>query len=53
MVQNFHLVWLDGSIDEENNDDCRNSIRKLGQFFNAFTNVEEGNTFKMVSGAFI
>ena len=33
MVQNFHLVWLDGSIDE-NNDDCRNSITKLRQVVN-------------------
>ncbi len=28
MIQNFHLVWLDGSIDETN-DDCRNSITKF------------------------
>src|SRR5271163_3619359 len=33
MVQNFHLVWLDGSIDETN-DDCRNSITKLRQVVN-------------------
>jgi hypothetical protein len=26
MVQNFPLLWLDGSIDEQNNDDCRNNI---------------------------
>ena len=44
MVQNFLLVWLDGSIDEENNDDCRNSITKLRQIVNTvntFTAVDE------------
>jgi tetratricopeptide (TPR) repeat protein len=44
MVQNFHLVWLDGSIDEINNDDCRNSIAKLRQVVNTvntFTDVDE------------
>ena len=44
MVQNFHLVWLDGSIDEVNNDDCRNSITKLRQVVNTvntFTDVDE------------
>ena len=44
MVQNFLLVWLDGSIDEENNDDCRNSITKLRQVVdtvNTFTTVDE------------
>ncbi len=43
MVQNFHLVWLDGSIDETN-DDCRNSITKLRQVVNAvstFVDVDE------------
>ncbi len=29
MVQNFHLVWLDGRIDEINDGNCRNSITKL------------------------
>jgi tetratricopeptide (TPR) repeat protein len=33
MIQNFHLVWLDGSIDETK-DDCRNSITKLRQVVN-------------------
>lgn len=28
MIQNFHLVWLDGSIDE-NNDEYRNLLVKL------------------------
>jgi tetratricopeptide (TPR) repeat protein len=43
-VQNFHLVWLDGSIDEINNDDCRNSITELRQIVNTvntFTDVDE------------
>src|SRR5271167_3685267 len=43
-VQNFRLVWLDGSIDEVNNDDCRNSITKLRQVVNTvntFTDVNE------------
>jgi tetratricopeptide (TPR) repeat protein len=43
MVQNFHLVWLDGSIDETN-DDCRNSITKLRQVVNTvntFVDVDE------------
>jgi hypothetical protein len=44
MVQNFHLVWVDGSIDEVNSDDCRNSITKLRQVVNTvntFTDVDE------------
>ncbi len=44
MVQNFHVVWLDRSIDEINNDDCRNSITKLRQIVNTvntFTDVDE------------
>jgi tetratricopeptide (TPR) repeat protein len=44
MVQNFHLVWLDGSIDEMNNDDCRNSITQLRQVVNTvntFIDVDE------------
>jgi tetratricopeptide (TPR) repeat protein len=44
MIQNFHLVWLDGSIDEVNSDDCRNSIAKLRQVVNTvntFTDVNE------------
>jgi hypothetical protein len=43
MVQNFHLVWLDGSIDETN-DDYRNSIMKLRQVINTvntFVDVDE------------
>ncbi len=43
MVQNFHLVWLDGSIDGTN-DDCRNSITKLRQVVNTvntFIDVDE------------
>jgi tetratricopeptide (TPR) repeat protein len=44
MVQNFHLVWLDGNIDEVNSNDCRNSITKLRQIVNTvntFTDVDE------------
>jgi hypothetical protein len=44
MVQNFLLLWLDGSIDEVKNDDCRNSITKLRQVVNTvntFTNADE------------
>jgi hypothetical protein len=43
MIQNFHLVWLDGSI-YETNDDCRNSITKLRQVVNTvntFVDVDE------------
>jgi Tfp pilus assembly protein PilF len=44
IVQNFRLVWLDGSIDVINNADCRNSITKLRQIINTvntFTDVDE------------
>jgi predicted CoA-binding protein len=44
MVQNFHLVWLDSSIDEVNNDDCHNSITKLREVvdtINTFRDVDE------------
>ncbi len=43
MVQNFHLVWLDGGLDEKN-DDCRNSITKLQEVVhtvNTFVDVDE------------
>ena len=43
IIQNFHLVWLDGSIDE-NNSDYLNSITKLRQVVNTvntFTAVDE------------
>ena len=65
MVQNFLLLWLDGSIDEDNNDDCRNSIAKLRQVVNTvntFTDmdkcidfidsVKEEKVFMISSGAF-
>jgi tetratricopeptide (TPR) repeat protein len=63
MIQNFHLVWLDESIDELNNDNCRNSIAKLHQVVNTvdtFTDVDEcidfinsieETTFMIYSGA--
>ncbi len=63
MIQNFHLVWLDGNMDEMNNADCHNSITQLRQIVNnvnTFTNVDEcidfitdinkEKTFLMVSG---
>jgi hypothetical protein len=65
MVQNFLLIWLDGSINEVNNDDCRNSITKLRQVVNAvntFTDadecidfinaIKEETVFLIFSGAF-
>jgi Tfp pilus assembly protein PilF len=42
--QNFCLVWLDGSIDEINNDDSRRCITQLRQVVNTvntFINVDE------------
>ena len=63
-VQNFHLVWLDESIDEVNNDDCHNSITKLRQIVNTvntftdvdecvdfITDIESGMAFMIVSGS--
>ncbi len=44
MVQNFLLIWLDGNIDEINNDDFLNSMNKLRQVVNkvkTFTDVDE------------
>ncbi len=44
MVRIFYLVWLDGSIDEVNDNDCRNSIIKLRQVantVNTFGDVDE------------
>jgi tetratricopeptide (TPR) repeat protein len=44
MVQNFHLVWLDGSFGEVNSDDYHNSISKLREVVNTvntFTDVNE------------
>jgi hypothetical protein len=65
MVQNFLLIWLDGSIDEQNNDDWRNSIIKLRQVFNTVntftdadecidfvTDIKEETIFIIVSGTF-
>jgi len=43
IIQNFHLVWLDGNI-KENDDDCRNFIEKLKQVVNTvntFVDVDE------------
>src|ERR1700734_577518 len=65
MVQNFLLIWLDGSIAEVNNDDCRNSITKLLQVVNDvntftdidecvdfITNITQETVFMIVSGTF-
>jgi tetratricopeptide (TPR) repeat protein len=65
IVQNFHLVWLDGNIDEANDADCRNSITKLQQVVNTvntFTDADEcidkitdhmaEKTFMIVSATF-
>ena len=65
MVQNFLLVWLDGSIDEDNNDDCRNSITKLRQVVNTvntftavdecidfITDIKDEKIFMIISGTF-
>ncbi len=44
VVQNFHLVWLDGDIDEVNDDGYRDSITKLRQVVNTvntFDDVDE------------
>jgi tetratricopeptide (TPR) repeat protein len=64
MVQNFRLIWLDGSIDDTNNEDYRNSISKLRQVVNTvdtFTDVDvcmdiisgitEEKVFIIISGA--
>ena len=48
MVQNVLLIWLDKNIDEENNDDCRNSINQLRRVINSvnsFTDNDECVTF--------
>ena len=62
MIQNFHLVWLDGSIDEKNKD-CRNSIMQLRQVVNTvhtfidadecidfITDIKEDNVFMVSHG---
>jgi hypothetical protein len=65
MVQNFLFVWLDGSIDEINNTECRDIITKLRQVVNIVdtftdadecidhvTNIMEEKTFMIVSETF-
>ena len=64
LIQNFHLVWLDENIDENKNEDYRNSIMTLRQVVNTvnvFTDVnkcidfinsiKEEKTFMICSGA--
>jgi len=44
VVQNFHLVWLDESLGEDNNDECCEAVMKLRQIVNTvntFTDVDE------------
>jgi tetratricopeptide (TPR) repeat protein len=63
-IQNYLLIWLDGSIDVKNNEDCRNTIDKLRQVMNTveiFTrqdecidfinNIKEVKIFMICSGA--
>ena len=48
MVQDVLLIWLDSNIDEEHNDDCRNTITQLKHVVNAvktFTDGEQCITF--------
>jgi tetratricopeptide (TPR) repeat protein len=65
MIQNFHLVWLDEGIDKDNDEECRNSIRKLQEVVNTvntfnnidecmdfITNVKETETFMIISPVF-
>jgi tetratricopeptide (TPR) repeat protein len=65
MDQNFLLIWLDESLDEQNNDDCRNSIAKLRQVVNTLetftdadecidfiTDIKKETIFIIVSGTF-
>ena len=63
LVQNFHLVWLDRDIDENNND-FRNSITKLRQVVNTvntfidadecihfISSIQQERAFLVCSGA--
>ena len=62
IIQNFHLVWLDRKINEN---DCRKSIKKLKQIVNTVNTfvdvdecinfidkIQEETTFMITSGAF-
>lgn len=64
IVQNFHLVWLDGSISEDDDDDNRNfliPVRQVVNTINTFSNadecldfvnnIQEKTTFMIFSGA--
>ena len=64
-IQNFLLVWLDESINEDNNDDSRNTISKLrevvntvhtftdtGECINFITDIKTEKAFIISSGAF-
>ena len=43
MVQNFHLVWLDGGIDENNDDYCNfiTEFRQVVNTVNTFIDADE------------
>ena len=48
IIQNFRLVWLDSGIDEVNDDQCIENIKKLQQIVYAvetFTNIDECTAF--------
>ena len=64
MIQNFHLVWLDENIDEDDND-CRRSITQLREIVNTVNTFmhpdecvnfidknKEEKTFLILSAAF-
>jgi hypothetical protein len=44
MVQNVLLIWLDSNIDENNSEDCRNTVTQLRRVVNSvntFSNEEQ------------
>jgi len=64
LVQNVLLIWLDSNIDEENNEDCRNTIIQIRRVVNSvkifrntdechyfLTDVNNENIFMIISGA--
>jgi tetratricopeptide (TPR) repeat protein len=65
IVQNFRLIWLDGSINEVDNNDCRKTITKLRQVVNSvntfmdadecidfINSIQEEKVFIICSGTF-
>jgi hypothetical protein len=50
MVQNVLLIWLDSNIDENNSEDCRNTVTQLQRVVNSvntFSNEEQCMAFLM------